>query len=239
MIEGMYYSYDNTFWSLVDAQDGRDEIRELVERCRNPDHWGGVPFEAVPAETRLQDPSFRSYLSEMTVLYGRKLVRDGKSVCYPWSAQLHTGLSIADLLQWSENAIADELARDRAPSVFDDTSRGERVEVIRGARILGEVRTLMQDLRALDFDVWIVSASNRWTIESFGKRFGVTADRVIGNALEVDANGVLGPALIPPSLFRHGKVEAIARDIGTMPSLVFGDSVTDYEMMAQATELAV
>ena len=111
--------------------------------------------------------------------------------------------------------------------------------MIRGARILGEVRTLMQDLRALDFDVLIESASNRWTIESFGKRFGVTADRVIGNALEVDTNGVLGPALIPPSLFRHGKVEAIARDIGTMPSLVFGDSVTDYEMMVQATELAV
>jgi phosphoserine phosphatase len=46
--------------------------------------------------------------------------------------------------------------------------------------------------------------------------------------------GVLTDELVPPALFRQGKVDAIERDIGTIPQIVFGDSDTDYEMMAAA-----
>jgi phosphoserine phosphatase len=239
MIEGLYYRCDETFWSLVDEEDGREELRDLVQRCRRPAHWGGRTLEDVPQSEREDDPTFRTYLSEMSILYNRKLAREGKASCYPWAVQLHAGLSVADIRRWSEYAIADELSRDRKPTRLDKTSRGEDVEIHRGIRILGEIRDLMHALHRHNFQVWIVTASNRWTVECFAQRFDISPERVIGNQLVPGPRGLLSDQLVAPSLFRHGKVQAIKRDIGKRPSIVFGDSITDLEMLEAATDLAV
>ena len=56
MIEGLYYRCDETFWSLVDEEDGREDLRDLVQRCRRPAHWGGRTLDDVPQNERTTRP---------------------------------------------------------------------------------------------------------------------------------------------------------------------------------------
>ncbi|MFW6058088.1 MAG: hypothetical protein ACOC9W_04455, partial [Persicimonas sp.] len=60
-----------------------------------------------------------------------------------------------------------------------------------------------------------------------------------GNRVAAGDTGLLTDRTLSPVLYRQGKAEIIDREIGRRPALVFGDSMTDFEMMCQATQLAV
>lgn len=226
LIDELLYRYDmEAFWELIDEADGRHTIRELAVEAMD-----------LRDDERADSPVYQRYLAEMGALYGRKLMRDGKANTYAWAILLHVGISELDMMTFSQRTIELELAR--AVDVEErTTSRGETVRINRGMRPFEEIALLMRSLERRGFEVWIVSASNRWSVETFGAHFGIGADRIVGNDVFVEY-GVLTDEIVAPALFREGKVEAIRRDIGVEPALVFGDSDTDYDMMATA-ELGV
>jgi len=46
-------------------------------------------------------------------------------------------------------------------------------------------------------------------------------------ASETDPNGRIIPVIIPPTLYREGKLEIIERECGGAPFMAFGDSAAD------------
>ena len=227
LVETMRYRYDlDDFWRLIHVDDGRERLRRLTDAAM-----------AIPPEERAGSPVYRDYLAEMAGLYGRRLRRAGKRDCYEWAVRLHVGLTTRQMNAWSAEAIRRELAEARRVERFE-TSRGRLVEVERGVRPYREMRQLIAALGEAGFEVWIVSATNAWTVRQFAPFFGVPRKRVLGNLVEVDGERLTATTR-PPALFREGKVEIIEREIGRRPAFVAGDSVTDYEMLCRASELAL
>jgi phosphoserine phosphatase len=229
LIDEIGYRYDlDAFWELVDPRDGRDHIRQLTHSL----------LEMDPARRRHCD-IYDAYLAEMGAIYGRKYVREGAQSCYEWAVRLHVGMTPEEIRRHTVRAMALEVGAEIRCEVRD-TRRGEKVRIDHGIRIHEEFRRLMPALEAAGFDVWVVSATNQWTVETFAELvFGVPRERVLGNRVHPGEDGLLSATTCEPVLYRQGKVDIIAQEIGRQPALVFGDSLTDFEMMCEASELAV
>lgn len=229
LIDEIGYRYDlDAFWQLIDPRDGRDHIRGLTERLL-----------AMAPDERRSTTVYEQYLAEMGAIYGRKYSREGAAPCYEWAVRLHVGMTPDEIRRQTVRAMQREIGAEIAAEVRC-TRRGENVRINHGIRIHEEFRRLMPHLEAAGFDVWVVSATNQWTVETFAERaFGVPRERVLGNRVQLGEDGVLGDETCRPVLYRQGKVDIIAQEIGRQPALVFGDSFTDFEMMCHASELAV
>lgn len=241
LIEEMAYRFDlQAFWDLIDPRDGRDHIRALV-----------AALEKMPPQARRQSDVYREYLAELGAVYARKYDRDGASACYEWAVRLHVGMTPAQIHRLTLDAMRREI---QAPITSEErhTTRGELVVIERGIRIHQEIRALMGVLERLGFAVWIVSATNRWSVETFAQHaFGIPPSRVLGNQLYgqappdaplqlcADVHDELSSTTCLPVLYRQGKVDIIRAQVAQRPALAFGDTTTDFEMLCDATELAV
>lgn len=103
-------------------------------------------------------------------------------------------------------------------------------------------------LKANDFDVWIVSASEREVVRALVERFDIPYDHVVATDVPYEASEkgdeasdeynmgrdekiLLGAPLDEVECGKSGKPEAIAREIGKRPVLAFGNSSGDYSML--------
>ncbi len=106
-------------------------------------------------------------------------------------------------------------------------------------------------LKDNDFDVWIVSASERELVRAMVERFDIPCDHVVGADVPYTASGrtdeeacdynmgkdeeiVLGTPLDIMNRGKSCKPAAIAREIGKRPVLAFGNSSGDYSMLNYA-----
>lgn len=106
-------------------------------------------------------------------------------------------------------------------------------------------------LRDNGFDVWMVSACEREVVRALVERFGIPYDRVIATDVPYVASGsegkaadeynmaqdekiILGAPLDEVECGKSGKPAAIAREIGRVPVLAFGNSSGDYSMLNYA-----
>ena len=223
---GKYRTDLDTFWSLVDPADGRERARDLAQAWRDS---VGSPSEVA---------SFARYRAEMAALYPRYYARMGKRAAYAWAVLLHVGLTEDEMLRHSASCVNDEWRAALDGEVLQ-TDRGERFVLARGVRRYPAIAAIHEWLRSHGFEVWIVSASNWWTVSTAARlMYGHDPKFVVGNRVETDA-ATLTDRLVEPALFREGKVTAIEREIGVRPAIVFGDSETDLAMMQWATQLAV
>lgn len=130
---------------------------------------------------------------------------------YAWAVRLMAGLPVEDVVRWSRQ-LAHAWPCYR-PAMAD----------------------LARGLAAAGVEVWIVSATNRWTVTEGGRLMGFAPERVIGMSVEV-ADGRLTDRAERPLIANAGKVEAIGRVIGRRPDLAFGDSKGDFEMLCDARQ---
>lgn len=226
LVDEMLYRWDlEAFWQTIDPRDGRARIRDKVESLR-----------ALDPEHRASTELYESYRADLKAVYGRRLAREGKADTYAWAPRLHVGMSEHDMALFSKRAFDREL---RTP-MHQEVLRGETDEVVvsRGIRLVDEIRRAMRDLERLGFEVWIVSATNWWTVAACAVYFGIRPERVVGNRVEVEARQ-LTDSLVEPALFQEGKVAAIEREVGHRPSIVFGDSETDEAMLEWASHAAI
>jgi phosphoserine phosphatase len=223
LIDEMLYRYDlEGFWELIHPDDGREELRRVTEAALSD---------------RRDREAYELYLAQMGALYGRRLVRAGARDCYEWAVRLHVGLRPEEVRGWTKVAIQRELKRV-VEVEQRRTEAGEEVRIGRGIRLLREMGELIAALRRAGFDVWIVSATNLWSVQVFAAYFGVPPERVLGNRVRL-VDGVMTGQTQTPVLFREGKVAIIDERIGRRPALVAGDSVTDLEMLEVASEVAL
>ena len=226
LIDEMKYRYDlEEYWELVDPLDGRDELRRVTEAAMSVDRAHRKGHEL-----------YERYLAEMGALYARRLFRAGKRDCYEWAVRLHVGIGVDEMFTWSKEAmereIANQVAKERRQAQFGE------VQINRGIRLIEEIGHLLKAMEDAGLEVWVVSATNHWTVQVAASFFGIPKDRVLGNRVALDGDR-LTAIREEPVLFREGKVEIIEREIGKVPVFVAGDAITDLEMLGMATHLSL
>jgi len=83
--------------------------------------------------------------------------------------------------------------------------------------------------------VYVVSASNRWVVESAMEFMGVSKVKVV--AMEVQVyDGVLTHQMKEPIIYGEGKVQALLQKEGRMPDIACGDSHGDLPILRKAKQ---
>jgi len=161
--------------------------------------------------------------------------------------EMEQGLVSPEIARWARARYAEY----RAGHVPEDVMCGEMVTMHHGLReedirracdtyfalgiekgIFPEMRELVRHLRESGCDVWVVSSSNQWIIESAMKSFGIPSDRVLAAEAAVEDGVIIDRLIRVPS--GPGKVEAIETAVKRAPDCAFGNAIWDREMLALA-----
>lgn len=133
---------------------------------------------------------------------------------YLWLAQICRDIPLADVRAWAEAAVA----ANPLP-LFD-----EQIRVI-------------EKLKSLDVEIYIVTASITWAVEPGARRLGLSPSAVIGIETEV-RDGIVTDRQRGPITYREGKAEAIlGRTGGLAPYFSSGNTEGDKWLLELATDL--
>jgi phosphoserine phosphatase len=144
------------------------------------------------------------------------LFDQGPAAAFAYAGRLMAGLSETEVRETSARVFAADFT----------------------GRIFPETRWLLETLAGRGWQVYIVSASNRWSIEvAAAATFGLTGDRVVALDVEVEG-GVLTDRVCLPVPTLEGKPRLLAARSGRSPDLAFGNSILDLPLLL-AAELPV
>lgn len=99
------------------------------------------------------------------------------------------------------------------------------------------MKDLAKRLRSAGFDIWICTASQRWSIEPALYELDIPLDHLVGTECEVTAQGLLTNVIKTPLPYGRGKKEALERVLPHAPAFVAGNSIGDLEMLSWATDM--
>jgi len=161
--------------------------------------------------------------------------------------ELKRGVVSGEVARWAR----PRYAYYRAGKVIEDDMCGEMVTMHRGlaesqvqqaanqyfeenfvSQIFPEMRELVRRLRESGCDVWAVSSTNEWVIRAGMKYCGISKDRILAAAVEME-NGIVTDRLVRVPT-GAGKAAAIRDVIRKDPDIAFGNSRWDTEMLAMA-----
>ena len=150
----------------------------------------------------------------------------------------------ADIVRLFAGYTPDEartLARATFQAEFSSPMGPRRLggrDLSRGARYIRESVDLIGALTERQFDIWVVSGSNKWSVEPVFTRFGIPLDRIIGIDLEV-RDGLLTERAEVPVPIRGGKIDALRRRTSGVPLLVVSDSKNDIPLLLHSAGLRI
>ena len=147
--------------------------------------------------------------------YEELLAAEGRAAAYPAAALWFEGWTPTEL-----NALCTEVAHQALET-----------GVIQPRP---EMRNLIACLHASGWEVWVCSASLEPAVVVMARTLGISADRVLGMALEVGSDGRYVGRLAGPPTYEAGKAETIRSRIGEPILLSAGDSRNDREMLCLA-----
>ena len=164
---------------------------------------------------------------------------------FSWS--MKQGMVSEEIERWARARYADY----KKGNVPEEVMCGEMVTMYHGLReevvqratdeyfalgiapgIFGEMRELVERLRAAGTDVWAVSSSSQWIIRSGMRHFGIPQDRILAAEAVVENGVVVDRLLRVPS--GPGKPDALRKALSSPPDCAFGNSVWDREMLAMS-----
>jgi phosphoserine phosphatase len=158
--------------------------------------------------------------------------------------ELTRGLVPDDVVRWAWARYADYLAG----KVSEDDMCAEMVTINHGLAVADvkraaeeffeekmrggffpEMRQLVLQLHDSGCEVWAVSSTSEWVIQTAMKHFGISASRILAAAVAVEDGKVTDKVIRVPS--GKGKPLAIREVIARTPDAVFGNSVWDADML--------
>jgi HAD superfamily phosphoserine phosphatase-like hydrolase len=134
-------------------------------------------------------------------------VDENRALGYAWAVQLMAGIPESDIVRWSVQLAA------AWPNY-----RPAMAKLVKGMAEFG-------------FDVWIVSATNQWTVRAAAPKMNFDPAKVIAMASQ-PKNGMMTASMVEPLICNAGKVAAIQAKFGRLPDISFGDSMGDFEMLS-------
>ena len=136
-------------------------------------------------------------------------------VAYLWLAQINKGVPLAQVREWAEAAV-------------------KKMEPV---PVYDEQRKILEKLKALEVEIYIVTASIKWAVEPGARRLGLADDQVIGIETEV-VDGLVGEKQKGVITYREGKAQALeARTGGVKPYFAAGNTEGDKWLLESATHL--
>jgi phosphoserine phosphatase len=129
-------------------------------------------------------------------------------------------------------AYAGRLMAGLSEALLLDVSRRIYAERFAG-RVFPEIRWLLTYLTERSWEIYVVSASNRWSIQVAAVALGLSPDRVCALDLDVEGGRLTDRVRLPvPTL--DGKPQLLRARAGRDPDLAFGNSVLDLPLMLSA-----
>jgi len=160
-------------------------------------------------------------------LYREIYQQEGREAAYSTIVKVMAGLPLKTLIDLSLEVMALETPFLELEGVHIPVPRPQRV-----------MTALLSLLKSLEYDIFVISASNCFTVKKVAARyFQLPEDHVFGitprlEKMKGNKEEILTAELIPPVTVVQGKVEAYHRYIGmTAPLISGGDSLTDIPML--------
>lgn len=198
-------------------------------------------------------PQYSDFIVKIPFLYDGYCDHSdiGAEYGYPWILYLLSGYTIDEVKALAKEAISYELGNQLSKQSWQtqpgfETNVGDLSYSYKsGLRVFPEMQDLIATFRDHGIEVFVVSASYKPVVETFGGigNFGynVPAENVIAMELATDANGKIIPQYKEGwvKTQRQGKVEAINQKIKQElgrnwdPLFSAGDSDGDYEMSTE------
>lgn len=136
------------------------------------------------------------------------------TLAYVWLAQVLKGVPLTQVRAWAEESVAS-----KPLPIFEEQLR------------------VLEKLKSLDVEVYIVTASITWAVEPAAHRLGLRDDQVIGIETEV-VGGFVTETPKGVVTYREGKADAIlARTGGVKPYFASGNTEGDHWLLEAATDL--
>lgn len=220
------YPLSDAFFRRIPPPDGQHTLRDL---------WDTL--QQLELDSEPPPPARTAFTQHLIAAYYRHYQRAGRGPTYQWVTQLLAGMRERTLSAWAQDTLAYEL--DTPVATHTLQLEGEpTITWDVGIEIYPEITRLMHAMKARGWEVWLVSASNRWAVEAVATHLDIPSKRVLAHDLEVQ-DGILTDTLLTPITFRQGKVDAIQRHIGRQPVFAIGDSITDFEMLEHASHTRI
>ncbi|MBM9613320.1 hypothetical protein JWJ90_03360 [Desulfobulbus rhabdoformis] len=169
----------------------------------------------------------------------RKAEHLGPRFVLPFMAKMLAGFTSQEVRQLAVDVV-DQAELEPLSQVTLEVKAPDPIGTISASYPLGlhaypEIQTLMAQLKALNIERYVISASTEWLVEGAAPRLGFPVDRdhIYGIRVLRDSQDRLSIDSYPdyPVTFREGKAEIIRTRIDGTPVLVAGDADTDYEML--------
>jgi phosphoserine phosphatase len=158
--------------------------------------------------------------------------------------ELTRGLVSDDVVRWAraryDEYMAGKVSEDDMCAEMVTINRGLPVaDVMRAAEeffeekmldgFFPEMKDLVSRLHDIGSEIWAVSSTSEWVIQTGMKHFGISASRILAAAVAVEDGKVTDKVIRVPS--GKGKPLAIREVIARTPDAVFGNSVWDADML--------
>jgi phosphoserine phosphatase len=222
-IDHLAFAFDAPgFWELI--PDGlRDPWRTAVH-----------PLRSLSVDQARTHPSYPTYRYLGYRLY-RAMLEAPPKIGYPWFTQILLGLTVPQVHALTEATLEHGLRLTLSEEIIQGPDGCEPVRVRSGLRYRSEMKALIQALQSRGFQVWIVSATNRWAVEVLASRLGIPPGNVVGMATEVHKGRITTDLVLPAPCF-GGKAVALNAALDQSPRVVVagGDSPSDEELLRLA-----
>jgi len=224
---------DEALLASVPPELGQEGLRRDAARVAE------LPPDATLPDLE-RDAGFLSWRKSLATVYRRLREREGGAAAVAWLAGALAGWTPREVRAVTRETLATELGRPLGERLLQDGDYDpDPLSMPAGIRYPAELRDLVAALQRHGFDVWVVSASNQWSVEVGAQPLGIAPHHAIGVRLAADPDGRLTREVIPPLPYGPGKVEAVRVFVGRAPTLVVGNGESDRELLATATALAV
>jgi phosphoserine phosphatase len=178
----------------------------------------GTLWDADAGETFFDWEIHRAGLKDLPAdpwLHYNTVKQTDPTTAYVWLAQINAGEPLSQVRAWAKQCFAEKPAWP----VFQSQ------------------RQLIELLRSLDFEIYIVTASIKWAVEPLAALVGVDYDHVIGITTKIE-NGCVGLEAVHPITWRQGKAEGLLKATGGVrPILASGNTYGDTALLETATHL--
>ncbi len=136
---------------------------------------------------------------------------------YLWLAQINAGQSIKTIREWA----------------------AANVKQMSPLPIFEAQRELIAYLQKNNVDVYVITASVKWSVEAGAKIFGIPEENVLGVATQVE-NGIITDKQNGLITYREGKPAALLEKTkGVKPFLCSGNTTGDLNLLKSASHLSL
>lgn len=154
-----------------------------------------------------------SHLPEDPWRHYRDLKTVDPTLAYVWLAQINQGRRLEEVRSWASQCI------DR----------------MRPFPIFSSQLELLEVLRSLGYEIFVVTASVKWAVEPAARLVGIDQDHVLGITTAVERDIVTATA-VHPITWRQGKADALLQATGGVrPVFSAGNTFGDSALLSSAT----